>query len=171
MKFHTRQHWIASLYRSYCTLLLYPVGVVRPLCGLLEQPGTRGWNDASFLPDSSPKVGDSSHPTSHSKWVSGPHPLCPCEMRAGANCIKIGLPGKLTLRDYFQGNMTYRRPFFFTENQFSGKTYFYTIHPWRFFSSSTISFRNRALALLWNDSDVSSPFQSLFTLRQVLNDV
>ena len=47
----------------------------------------------------------------------------------GTNCIEIGLPGKSILRDFFQVNMTSRRPFLLTENQFSGKTYFYTIHP------------------------------------------
>ena len=40
-----------------------------------------------------------------------PHP--------GTNCIKIALPGKSILGDYFQENVTSRRP--------SGKTYFYTI--------------------------------------------
>ena len=29
-------------------------------------------------------------------------------MRPGGNCIKIGLPGKLILRDYFQENRTSR---------------------------------------------------------------
>ena len=36
------------------------------------------------------------------------------------NCIKIGLPGKLILGDF-------PKTFSLTENQFSGKTYFYTI--------------------------------------------
>ena len=36
--------------------------------------------------------------------------------RPGGNCIKIGLPGKLILRDCFQVNMTSRRPFLF-DNQ------------------------------------------------------
>ena len=30
---------------------------------------------------------------------------------AGTNCIKLGLPGKLILRDYFQANRTSQRPF------------------------------------------------------------
>ena len=102
-------------------------------------------------------------------------------MPTGANCIKIGLPGKSILRDYFQEipfllmrisfhfsgktffyttrpcsmcvnwrqlykNKSSRKidsqrlfsreyvcgkTFSLTENQFSGKTYFYTIHPCR----------------------------------------
>ena len=43
---------------------------------------------------------------------------------SGGNCIKTGLHGKSIFRDYFQENMTSR-----TKNQFSGKTYFYTIRP------------------------------------------
>ena len=42
--------------------------------------------------------------------------VLPLEERAhlwlpGGNCIKIGLPGKSILRDYFQENITSRRPF------------------------------------------------------------
>ena len=47
---------------------------------------------------------------------------------AGGNCIEIGLPGKLILRDYFQENRSSNRPTII-EDQFSGKTYFYTSHP------------------------------------------
>ena len=32
--------------------------------------------------------------------------LCNMAATPGMNCIKIGLPGKLILRDYFQENMT-----------------------------------------------------------------
>ena len=52
------------------------------------------------------------------------------QLGAGGNCIKIGLPGKSILGYYFQSNGTYPKTFSLTENQFSGKTYFYTIHPW-----------------------------------------
>ena len=51
----------------------------------------------------------------------------PQRPKPGMNCIKIGLPGKSILRDYFQENMTSQRPFLCTENQFSRKTFFYTI--------------------------------------------
>ena len=37
--------------------------------------------------------------------VSGPV-LLAAERRPGGNCVKIGLPGKLILGDYFQKNMT-----------------------------------------------------------------
>ena len=47
----------------------------------------------------------------------------------GTNCIKLGLPGKLILRDYFQGDYDFPKTFSLTEIQFSGKTYFYTIAP------------------------------------------
>ena len=42
-------------------------------------------------------------------------------MRAGTNCIKIGLPGKLILSKR-KGLLK-----ILSENRFSGKTYFYTI--------------------------------------------
>ena len=45
---------------------------------------------------------------------------------AGTNCIKIVLPGKSILGDYFQD---FPKTFSPTENQFSRKTYFYTIGP------------------------------------------
>ena len=46
---------------------------------------------------------------------------------SGMNCIKIGLPGKSILGDYFQREYDFPKTFSLTENQFSGKTYFYTI--------------------------------------------
>ena len=47
----------------------------------------------------------------------------------GTNCIKIGLQGKLILRDYFQENRTSRRPFLLLRTTFPGRPIFYTIHP------------------------------------------
>ena len=49
---------------------------------------------------------------------------------SGANCIKIGLPGKLILskRKGLRGSPILLK--ILSENQFSGKTYFYTIDPW-----------------------------------------
>ena len=38
----------------------------------------------------------------------------------GTNCIKIGLPGKSILGDYFQENMTSRRPFLLLRVSFPG---------------------------------------------------
>ena len=49
----------------------------------------------------------------------------------GGNCIKIGLPGKLILGRLFSREYDFPKTFSLTEKQFSGKTYFYTIHPWR----------------------------------------
>ena len=46
---------------------------------------------------------------------------------SGMNCIKIGLPGKSILGDYFQENMTSRSPFLLLTICFPRKTYFYTI--------------------------------------------
>ena len=43
------------------------------------------------------------------------------------NCIKIGLPGKLILRDYLHENMTSQRPFFLLRIRFPGRPIFYTI--------------------------------------------
>ena len=51
--------------------------------------------------------------------------------RAGGNRRKIGLPGKLILRDYFSITffLYFPKTFSLTENQFCGKIYFYTIGP------------------------------------------
>ena len=56
------------------------------------------------------------------------HGLSWDHQRIGTNCIKIGLPRKSFLGDYFQ------ETFSLTENQFSGTTYFYTIasRPFKF---------------------------------------
>ena len=43
------------------------------------------------------------------------------------NCIKIGLHGKLILRYFFSREYDFLKTFSPTENQFSRKTYFYTI--------------------------------------------
>ena len=43
---------------------------------------------------------------------------------AGTNCIKIGLPGKLILGDYFQENMTSQRPFLLLRISFPGRLFF-----------------------------------------------
>ena len=40
------------------------------------------------------------------------------EVVPGVNCIRIGLPGKLFLRDYFQENMISPRPFSYLEAVF-----------------------------------------------------
>ena len=39
----------------------------------------------------------------------------------GTNCIKIGLPGKSILGDYFQENRTSRRPFLLLRISFPGR--------------------------------------------------
>ena len=53
---------------------------------------------------------------------SSPRWHCPScrKSDAGGNCIKIGLPGKLILRDYFQENRTSRRPFLLPRISFPG---------------------------------------------------
>ena len=47
----------------------------------------------------------------------------------GGNCIKIGLPGKSILRDYFQENMTSRRPFLLLRISFPGRPIFIQFIP------------------------------------------
>ena len=47
----------------------------------------------------------------------------------GGNCIKTGLPGKLILRDYFQENMTSRRPFLLLRISFPGRPIFIQLPP------------------------------------------
>ena len=50
-----------------------------------------------------------------------PHP--------GTNCIKIALPGKSILGDYFQENMTSRRPFLLLRISFPGRPIFIQLPP------------------------------------------
>ena len=47
----------------------------------------------------------------------------------GGNCIKIGLPGKSILRDYFQENMTSQRPFLLLRISFAGRLIFIQFVP------------------------------------------
>ena len=47
----------------------------------------------------------------------------------GGNCIKIGLPGKLILGDYFQENRTSRRPFLILRISFPGRPIFIQFVP------------------------------------------
>ena len=47
----------------------------------------------------------------------------------GTNCIKIGLQGKLILRDYFQENRTSRRPFLLLRISFPGRAIFIQFIP------------------------------------------
>ena len=53
----------------------------------------------------------------------------PSSRGAGTNCIKIGLPGKSILRDYFQENMTSRRPFLLLRLNFPGIPIFNQLPP------------------------------------------
>ena len=48
---------------------------------------------------------------------------------AGVNCIKIGLPGKSILGDYFQENRTSRRPFLLLRFDFPGRPIFIQFVP------------------------------------------
>ena len=50
-------------------------------------------------------------------------PVLPDPLPEG-KCIKIGLPGKSILRDYFQENMTSRRPFLLLIINFPGRLIF-----------------------------------------------
>ena len=49
--------------------------------------------------------------------------------KGGCNCIKICLPGKLILRDYFQENRTSRRPFLLVRISFPGRPIFIQLVP------------------------------------------
>ena len=51
------------------------------------------------------------------------------DLGPGGNCIKIGLPGKSILRDYFQENMTSRRPFLLLRISFPGRPIFIQFVP------------------------------------------
>ena len=52
-----------------------------------------------------------------------------CFSESGMNCIKIGLPGKSTPRDYFQESWTSRRPFLFLRISFPGRPIFIQLPP------------------------------------------
>ena len=47
----------------------------------------------------------------------------------GMNCIKIGLPRKSILRDYFQENMISQRPFLYRRISFTGRPIFTQLPP------------------------------------------
>ena len=49
--------------------------------------------------------------------------------RIGTNCIKISLPGKSILGDYFQENMTSRGPFLLLRISFPGRPIFIQLPP------------------------------------------
>ena len=49
----------------------------------------------------------------------------------GGNCIKISLPGKLILSKGKEKVFGKSYSLEISENRFSGKTYFYTVHPWK----------------------------------------
>ena len=53
------------------------------------------------------------------------------QRRTGTTCIKIGLPGKLILGDYFQENRTSRRPFLLLRICFPGRPIFIQLVPGR----------------------------------------
>ena len=53
------------------------------------------------------------------QWVSSSSLVC--AHPPGANCIKIGLPGKLILKDYFTENRTSRRPFLLLRIRLPGR--------------------------------------------------
>ena len=48
---------------------------------------------------------------------------------SGANCIKIGLPRRSILRDYFQENRTSRRPLLLLRISFPGRPIFIQLVP------------------------------------------
>ena len=50
-------------------------------------------------------------------------------MTPGGNCLKIGLPGKSILRDYFQEKWTSRRPFLLLRIHFPGRPIFIQFIP------------------------------------------
>ena len=83
------------------------------------------------------------------------------QVPAGKNCIKIGLNGKTILRDYLK-RIGLSKTFSLTENQFSGKTYFYTIGPcWnlrfcRSFHSSSSATAEERLFRYCDDDEIAA---------------
>ena len=71
------------------------------------------------------------------------------------NCIQIGLPGKLILEKMSSGNHILLK--IVSENRFSGKTYFYTIHP-----CLTI------VLLLLNDTIITTVLLLYFTITTIV---
>ena len=66
-----------------------------------------------------------------SPWRTPPPTRPPPSARtaSGANCTKIGLPGKLILGDYFQDNRTSQRPFLLLRISFPGRPIFIQFIP------------------------------------------
>ena len=58
-------------------------------------------------------------------WPSQPR----AAWRAGGNCIKLGLPGKSILKDYFQENRTSLRPYLLLRISFPGRPIFIQFIP------------------------------------------
>ena len=54
---------------------------------------------------------------------------CSSSSSPGMNCIKIGLPGKSILWDYFQENRTSQRPFLLLRISFPGRPFFIQFIP------------------------------------------
>ena len=72
----------------------------------------------------------------------------------GGNCIKIGLPGKLILRDYFQEN---RRPFLLLRISFPGRPILYNLSLSSSRTATLSSKSTRTLSLLsWMGSSCTT---------------
>ena len=92
----------------------------------LTFPRTTPWRPCACGPASSPT---SSAPTS--AWA-GPRTGSTRRRRrwcTGGNCIKISLPGKSILGDYFQENRTSQRPFLVLRIRFPGRPMFIQFIP------------------------------------------
>ena len=76
----------------------------------------------------------------------------------GTNSIKIGLPGKSILGDYFQENMTSRRPFLLLRICFPGRPIFIQLPP---------EFTNVTAADFDNSNNVSETVNRTFVVVQV----
>ena len=57
--------------------------------------------------------------------------MLPPRPSSGGNCIKMGLPGKSILGDYFQENMSSGRPFLLLRIRFPGRPIFIQFIPGR----------------------------------------
>ena len=84
----------------------------------------------------------------------------------GANCIKIGLPRKLILGDYFQKKRTSRRRFLLLKISFPGRPIFIQFIAWRQLyknrSSRENQFSDTIFKRIWLPEDLFFYWESVF---------
>ena len=88
------------------------------------------------------------------------------------NCIKICLPGKSILRDYFQENRTSRRPFLLLRISFPGRPIFIQLPPGgRSVPAGSAAARGSAQSPGGNCMKIGLPGKLILSKRKGLREV